>query len=664
MAISEELQRRISNLTGDIQMGAKGNYKTMYSPQGVQDELSKGNPVYLGDYRQAISNQATPQHMPMTPQRMQERIKNDPRLSELEKEELLAKAQSLLSPKADATPRGFTDIDLQREAEGNALSERDLDLAQSLLSSPNTPPLGVRDKDLRETIEALEMELFKTNDPEEQEIIERMIKNTSIRVNAPYHSLMEQLSQTAGEDDMMAHVRSGDINVSREIVEANPELENLIEKSAIDAGIEPDEMVYGSGGIISLDTGLEQHGFIKKLGKGLKKVVKKVAPVAMLIPGVGTALGAAMGGLGSLAGSALTKVGLGGVASSLGGLGSAAMKGIAGLNIPGISSIAGGASAPGAAFQALKAGGLRGAFAGGPLGGMMSQTPELTPVSNTMDGPVTGYMDADGNMYTPQEAAALQQAPNFFGGGEKSLYGNFGTQPMLDANGQPIVNAQGQPINAQGQPITQTQQRGGSSIFGGGGGGMGGLGGLATLGVAGGLAGALGKLAYEETKKDKGVSLSPVMAMDATGRYNLQAEVARQMGQQAPNPAEFGLLPAGTFPELSGGKPREVMAAAGGGAVYPMAYAEGGTVSMEDFERKQGGINGVGSETSDDVPAMLSDGEFVMTGQAVRGAGSYEMQADNGGILTLIPSLDEDRERGTDLMYTMMEVFGNRANAS
>ena len=94
-----------------------------------------------------------------------------------------------------------------------------------------------------------------------------------------------------------------------------------------------------------------------------------------------------------------------------------------------------------------------------------------------------------------------------------------------------------------------------------------------------------------------------------------------------------------------------------------MAYANGGEVALADFERMNGNISGMGTETSDDIPAMLSDGEFVMTGQAVRGAGAYELAKDDGGILTLIPSLDEDRERGTDLMYSMMEEFGSHAHA-
>ena len=103
-----------------------------------------------------------------------------------------------------------------------------------------------------------------------------------------------------------------------------------------------------------------------------------------------------------------------------------------------------------------------------------------------------------------------------------------------------------------------------------------------------------------------------------------------------------------------------------------MAYAEGGAVQMQEggemdpsmFPRMDGDINGPGTETSDDIPAMLSDGEFVMTGQAVRGAGSYEMKSEPGGIISLVPSLEENRERGMDLMYQMMDTFASQAKVN
>ena len=49
-----------------------------------------------------------------------------------------------------------------------------------------------------------------------------------------------------------------------------------------------------------------------------------------------------------------------------------------------------------------------------------------------------------------------------------------------------------------------------------------------------------------------------------------------------------------------------------------------------------------------------------MTGAAVRGAGSYDMQNSNG-IVTLTPSKEEDRKKGTDLMYEIMELFESYA---
>ena len=62
------------------------------------------------------------------------------------------------------------------------------------------------------------------------------------------------------------------------------------------------------------------------------------------------------------------------------------------------------------------------------------------------------------------------------------------------------------------------------------------------------------------------------------------------------------------------------------GSLYkPIAAAMGGEIN--DFPRKNGPINGPGTGTSDDIPAMLSDGEFVMTAKAVRGAGNGSRQA-------------------------------------
>ena len=242
--------------------------------------------------------------------------------------------------------------------------------------------------------------------------------------------------------------------------------------------------------------------------------------------------------------------------------------------------------------------------------------------------------------------AAAQGGYGFFTGGGRDGVGNFGMLGDLAGGFTDSLGLTNYGLGGQ-------QQGGGGGMFGG----MGGIGGLAAAGIPAYL---LGKMAYDEAKEDRGVPLTPLTTMGPTGRYNIEAEIARRMGTQAPNPVEFGLLPRGTIPTLSGGQPME---AAMGGAVYPMAYAEGGDVAMEDFERMNGQIDGPGTETSDDIPAMLSDGEFVMTGAAVRGAGGFEMQ-NQGGILTLTPTGTPDRERGTNMMYEMMDLFGSYANAN
>jgi hypothetical protein len=227
---------------------------------------------------------------------------------------------------------------------------------------------------------------------------------------------------------------------------------------------------------------------------------------------------------------------------------------------------------------------------------------------------------------------------------------------------------------------------------------QGGLGMMGKLGIAG-LAGLIGKLAYEEAKDQKGVPLTPLTQMDQLGRYNIEAEIARRTGAEAPSRVEFGLNPEG-MPALSGGSPR--MAAYGGimnlnmggmprynygggvqyfnqggmprynyggGVQYfnqggAVAMAEGGdmdaTINIEEFPAKDGQIDGPGTEVSDDIPAMLSDGEFVMTAKAVKGAGAFNIN-DNNGILTLTPNGDPSRDSGTRVMYKLMEHFGKVA---
>jgi hypothetical protein len=64
------------------------------------------------------------------------------------------------------------------------------------------------------------------------------------------------------------------------------------------------------------------------------------------------------------------------------------------------------------------------------------------------------------------------------------------------------------------------------------------------------------------------------------------------------------------------------------------------------YPRKTGQIQGPGTETSDSIPAMLSDGEFVMTAKAVRGAGKGDRRAGAKRMYALMNQLEKNAARG------------------
>jgi hypothetical protein len=64
------------------------------------------------------------------------------------------------------------------------------------------------------------------------------------------------------------------------------------------------------------------------------------------------------------------------------------------------------------------------------------------------------------------------------------------------------------------------------------------------------------------------------------------------------------------------------------------------------YPRRNGQISGPGTEKSDSIPAMLSDGEFVMTAKAVRGAGKGSRRAGAKKMYKLMHQLEKNSERG------------------
>ena len=73
-----------------------------------------------------------------------------------------------------------------------------------------------------------------------------------------------------------------------------------------------------------------------------------------------------------------------------------------------------------------------------------------------------------------------------------------------------------------------------------------------------------------------------------------------------------------------------------------MFGAQGG---LAEYPRRDLLVEGRGTERSDDIPAMLSDGEFVMNSKSVRGAD---------------PSGRGNRYAGANNLYNMMRNFEMR----
>ena len=92
------------------------------------------------------------------------------------------------------------------------------------------------------------------------------------------------------------------------------------------------------------------------------------------------------------------------------------------------------------------------------------------------------------------------------------------------------------------------------------------------------------------------------------------------------------------------------------GGIGGLRFAEnGGIANLEEFPRRSGQIAGPGTERSDDIPAMLSDGEFVVNAKAVRGVGDM-MGASDGK--------EDQRREGARAMYALQKMGEKAAGMS
>ena len=542
-----------------------------------------------------------------------------------------------------------SDSEISRQAQQQIINEmgRGMDIDSFLMEVNNLAPKGAM------------------SDADEEGITQLLKFAVKQKVDQSGNPLLKLGVETGRMNDTtLGHLSEGEAVIPAEVLEANPQAAQSLDETMMQMGIDPDSRIVDTTGEISgiasinPETGLQEFGIGSAFQKLRRKVLKPVAKVAAVVPGPWQApaviynkaesvynIAKGEGGIGDL-----MTIGAGGSQKVFGEDG--ALKNL-------------GSNYKGKGFMdSLKGiGSVDGKFAPIQYGKDIAKTYRDDQVSGYF-GLLGGaepqpYTDAEiDGMLETMSPEMVEQTVN-----ERNMqiakYKSDGpsTNPLIKAIGNPLGFGGADDLKEAYGLGTQVDSKG--NIINQGGMGM-----MGKLGIAG-LAGLIGKLAYEEAKDQKGVPLTPLTQMDQLGRYNIEAEIARRTGEEMPSRVEFGLTSEG-MPALSGGKPRNaryggIMAFADGGVV---AMAEGGdmdvAINVEEFPVRDGQINGAGTETSDDIPAMLSDGEFVMTAKAVRGAGSFDVN-NNNGILTLTPNGEPTRDSGTRVMYKLMEHFGNVA---
>ena len=101
------------------------------------------------------------------------------------------------------------------------------------------------------------------------------------------------------------------------------------------------------------------------------------------------------------------------------------------------------------------------------------------------------------------------------------------------------------------------------------------------------------------------------------------------------------------FPGSAIGYPKEL----------PLKFQQGGS-----YPRLNGLTMGPGGETGDEIPAMLSDGEFVMNARGMRGGGAMSL-LEKGAPMSMIQDPAQQRLEGARLMYAQQAMGEALADA-
>jgi hypothetical protein len=490
-------------------------------------------------------------------------------------------------------------------------------------------------------------------------------------------------------DAYMVHAAEGETVVPFEVFEANPRLKAMVFNQIQEMGLDPRRYVVGNEmNSINPATGAPEFFFKKvlsklnKVRKKIQKVVKKVAPLVLaiaapyLLPAMPLFLSA---GIGSFAGSMLQ--GQSFKDSLKGAVLTGATAGIG--NMVAGNSFAGSLNNPTASFgdftTQVSEQGLGSLFQGGPLGTPIAPAAKPQPQSN-LDYKGAAKPDKVVNISskstTPTLGDRLQSAKDMVGdayGKAKDFYqtsispnrpsliegrttdalAKIKANPAMYYN-EGVSGGIGSTLNTLGQKVMENAANPGFIDK---------YGRLIATGVGAGVASdaLLGTNIFKPPEEDTSISEKFVtgddlLAADKDFKYRIDRDRfvgnnpyfqyattqqanpsylsnAQQPARQPALPMQQIAQPMGYNNPRFGQFGRNTQFAAGIGQL-PIRYAAEG-----------GEIIGPGTGRSDSIPAMLSDGEFVMTAKAVENAG--------GG----------DRRKGAANMYALKKQLENRGTA-
>jgi|TARA_R100000093_G_scaffold71657_1_gene48247 hypothetical protein len=474
-------------------------------------------------------------------------------------------------------------------------------------------------------------------------------------------------------DVYIVHAAQGETVIPLEVLNANPKVKGLLYKQMRDMGLDPKEFVVGDElNSINPVTGLPEF-FFKKIFRAVKKVVKKVVNVAKKIAPIALPLIAATFGFPFL-GTAF-KAGTFGATALAGGLGTLAQGGSfkdalkSGLMAGGIASLTGGLKTLGTDKSFMS--GVERSFTGagapswqtqwgrlqeGELGDFLLAKPEdplkvagiksglIGPVLEKANVPSVGTTDQGryiltGGLKGGQNPATAWQQSQLDKYAKKALATKAKDAPWYSSLwGGPSVTAEDVATTMGGNAETflkqvpssamtkslklvnpNVAQKWGPTVVGG-------------LGVAG----AVGAFGAPDVKQPEARSeyKNPFNWRNLVQRTNEsdadflarqeEMRLRHELPGEALDPTLFAQGPYVIPPYSS---QQRMFGADGGMAAYP---------------RRELLVEGPGTERSDDIPAMLSDGEFVWNAKAVRGAD---------------PSGRGDRYAGARNLYDMMRNF-------